>query len=136
VLVVDDNLDAAASIETLLRIDGHEVRVAPDGEQALAAFAEYQPAVVILDIGLPKIDGYEVARRMRAMPQGREVLMIALTGYGQSEDRQAALEAGFDRHFVKPVDAQQLLAYVREWRGREGTPTGGTDARGARTVVV
>ncbi|SEB04873.1 response regulator [Variovorax sp. YR216] len=116
VLVVDDNLDAAAGIEALLHIDGHEVRVALDGEQGLEIFVDFEPAVVILDIGLPKIDGYEVARRMRAMPQGRGVLLIALTGYGQAEDRQAALDAGFDRHFVKPADAQQLLACIREWR--------------------
>jgi len=113
VLVVDDNLDAASGIEALLRIDGHEVRVALDGEQGLAAFADFEPDVVILDIGLPKVDGYEVARRMRGMPQGRGLLMIALTGYGQAEDRQAALEAGFDRHFVKPADALQLLACIR-----------------------
>ncbi|MBO9651908.1 MAG: response regulator [Variovorax sp.] len=115
VLVVDDNLDAAAGIEALLRIEGHEVRVALDGEQGLSAFVDFEPAVLILDIGLPKVDGYEVARRMRSMPQGQSVLMIALTGYGQAEDRQAALDAGFDRHFVKPADAQLLLACIREW---------------------
>ncbi|MBO9515899.1 MAG: response regulator [Variovorax sp.] len=119
VLVVDDNLDAAAGIEALLRLDGHEVRLAPDGEQALVALAALRPDVVILDIGLPKIDGYEVARRMRGMPEGRGALLIALTGYGQSEDRQAALAAGFDRHFVKPADAGQLLSCIREWPGEK-----------------
>jgi len=126
VLIVDDNLDAASGIEALLRIDGHEVRVALDGEQGLAAFADFEPAVVILDIGLPKVDGYQVARRMRSLPQGQGVLMIALTGYGQAEDRQAAVEAGFDRHFVKPADAQQLLACVREWGSAVASTAGAT----------
>jgi CheY-like chemotaxis protein len=115
VLVVDDNHDAAAGIAAVLELEGHEVRTAADGEEALAALAAQHAEVVVLDIGLPLIDGYEVARRMRAMPDGRALLLIALTGYGQREDRQTAFGAGFDHHFVKPADAQALLACIRQW---------------------
>ncbi|MDM0112504.1 response regulator [Variovorax sp. J22R133] len=115
VLVVDDNNDAAVAIAAVLELDGHEVRVARDGRQALADMVEFSPHVVVLDIGLPLLDGYEVARRIRKLPQGEGVLLIALTGYGQSSDRQAATDAGFDRHFVKPADAALLLACIDEW---------------------
>ncbi|OUM03875.1 hypothetical protein A8M77_02315 [Variovorax sp. JS1663] len=115
VLVVDDNHDAAAGVAAVLELEGHAVRTAADGEQALAALALHRPEVVVLDIGLPLLDGYEVARRMRAVPEGQGLLLIALTGYGQREDRQTAFGAGFDHHFVKPADAQALLACIRQW---------------------
>ncbi|GAA4358817.1 hypothetical protein GCM10023165_54200 [Variovorax defluvii] len=115
VLVVDDNHDAAAGLATVLELEGHSVRTAADGKAALAALAAHRPEVVLLDIGLPVIDGYEVARRMRKTPEGRGLLLIALTGYGQREDRQSAFDAGFDHHFVKPADAQALLACIRQW---------------------
>ncbi|WP_179106869.1 response regulator [Variovorax sp. KK3] len=121
VLVVDDNQDAAAGIAAVLELEGHVVRIAADGQQALAALAAHQPEAVVLDIGLPLLDGYEVARRMRAMPEGKALLLIALTGYGQREDRKTAFKAGFDHHFVKPADAQGLLACIRQWSvGRAG----------------
>ena len=112
VLVVDDNGDAARSMAMLLELGGHAVRTAADGEQALLAAAEFVPEVVILDIGLPLLDGYEVARRMRKMPQLHEVLLVAVSGYGQREDRAAALAAGFDHHFVKPADPELIAACI------------------------
>lgn len=115
VLVVDDNLDAARAIATMLELDGHVVRTAADGEDALAAVTQHRPTVVVLDIGLPLLDGYEVARRMRLMEETQGALLIALTGYGQKEDRQNAIEAGFDHHFVKPADPAVLLECIRAW---------------------
>ncbi|MBT2324911.1 response regulator [Variovorax paradoxus] len=115
VLIVDDNLDAAAGIAAVLELEGHQVRTAGDGEEALALAASYRPGIVLLDIGLPLLDGYEVARRMRRTSGTEAALLIALTGYGQSEDRQAALDAGFDHHFVKPADPNALLACIHQW---------------------
>jgi len=106
--VVDDNVDSADSIAVLLQVSGHEVRVSYSGQEALETAAEYQPDIVLLDIGLPGMDGYEVARRLREHPQLKEVKLIAVTGYGQDADRVQSKEAGFDYHFGKPVDAQKL----------------------------
>ncbi len=130
VLVVDDNGDAAQSMAALLELHGHQVRTAGDGEQALASAADFGPDVVILDIGLPLIDGYEVARRMRSSPALQQTLLVALTGYGQPEDCAAAKAAGFDHHFVKPADPDNLAAciagHVRippsPWQGEGGSP--------------
>ena len=108
VLVVDDNIDSADSIAMLLQVSGHDVRVAYSGPDALETAAEYQPDIVLLDIGLPGIDGYEVARRLRSHAQLERVKLIAVTGYGQEADRLHSQEAGFDYHLVKPVDAQKL----------------------------
>ena len=105
-LVVDDNEDAAESLAVLLRMRGHEVWVAHDGPSALEAVRECSPEAVLLDIGLPGMSGYDVARELRAA-QGRP-LLIALTGYGQREDRERAREAGFDLHFAKPADLDRL----------------------------
>ncbi len=125
ILVVDDNVDAAQTLATMLEMEGHEIRTAADGEEALEVAARFQPAVVLLDIGLPRLDGYEVARRLR-VGGGTGLLLVALTGYGQYEDRRAALDAGFDCHFVKPVEADSLLACIRAWR----SPRRRADARG------
>jgi CheY-like chemotaxis protein len=103
VLVVDDNEDAAWSFSLLIRRMGHEVRVALDGLAAVQAAAEFRPEVVFLDIGLAKLNGYEVARAIRSQSWGRTVQLVALTGWGQSEDKRLAAEAGFDEHFVKPI---------------------------------
>ena len=108
VLVVDDNQDVADSLTIILRQQGHEVRAAHDGLAALKLAQGYKPQVVLLDIGLPGLDGYEVARRLRALPELQGALLIALTGYGQPEARRTALSAGFDVHLVKPVDPQTL----------------------------
>jgi PAS domain S-box-containing protein len=109
VLVVDDNRDAAAMVGALLEVPGHEVRIAHDAQEALEVLATFEPEVVLLDIGLPGMDGYEAARRIRALPCGKKVLLIALTGWGKEEDKRRALEAGFDEHLTKPVSAEQLL---------------------------
>jgi PAS domain S-box-containing protein len=112
VLIVDDNRDLAATAAAVLSASGHDVRTASDGASALATASEYHPDVVLLDIGLPGISGYEVARQLRASEQGRSMLLVALTGYGQDADRQRAREAGFDRHVVKPLDPATLERIV------------------------
>ncbi len=109
VLVVDDNVDAANSLAMLLELDGHGTRVAHSGTHALAVVSEFAPDVVLLDIGLPDISGYEVARRVRAMQDLPTMpRLVALTGWGSEEDRQHAAEAGFDAHLLKPVDPAGL----------------------------
>jgi CheY-like chemotaxis protein len=108
VLVVDDNLDAAEGLALLLRESGHEVRTAFDGPSGVETALDYRPDVVLLDIGLPGLDGYQVVRQMRQQPDLQSIVMIAITGYGQESDRQQALEAGFDYHLVKPVHIEQV----------------------------
>jgi CheY-like chemotaxis protein len=108
VLVVDDNVDAAESLGLLLRLWGHDVRLAHNGPDVLRAAEDFRPAVVLLDIGLPGMNGFEVARRLRQGPAGRHAVLVALTGYGQEEDRRLAAEAGFDHHLTKPVDPERL----------------------------
>ncbi len=105
------------SLEMLLRESGHDVRTAHDGPTALEAARDYRPNVVLLDIGLPGLDGYEVAKRMRQQPVLQNVVLVAMTGYGQESDRQRAQEAGFDHHLVKPArfeQMQKILASVSE----------------------
>ena len=117
VLVVDDNADAAQMLATLLEAHGHAVSVEYDGTGGLARAVRERPEVMLLDIGLPDIDGHELARRLRASPETAHATLVALTGYGQSDDRERAYEAGFDRHMVKPADLSELLrilAAVRE----------------------
>ncbi len=108
IAVVDDNEDSADSLAMLLEMQGHEVRVANDGLAAVELLAGFQPQAVLLDIGLPGIDGFEVARRVRGQPWGRPMLLIALTGWGQQQDKEASAQAGFDHHLVKPVDPDTL----------------------------
>jgi CheY-like chemotaxis protein len=108
VLVVDDNRDGAESLRAMIQLMGHDARVALDGESALATAAEWAPEIVVLDIGLPGVNGYEICRAMRATPWGRHALIVALTGWGQEQDRKRAEEAGFDRHIVKPIDDEEL----------------------------
>jgi two-component system OmpR family response regulator len=103
VLLVDDSVDAAEAMSMLLETLGHEVRTMHDGPSALAMVDEFAPDVVILDIGLPGMNGFEIARELRTREATRNVLMIALTGYGDASDRRQAHEAGFDHHLVKPV---------------------------------
>ena len=112
ILVVDDNRDSAESMALLLRLSGHETWLAFDGDSAVALATEHAPDVVILDIGLPVMDGYQVARTLRALPQTSRSLLIALTGYGQDEDRERSKAAGFSEHFVKPVDPELLFAVL------------------------
>jgi signal transduction histidine kinase/CheY-like chemotaxis protein len=109
ILVVDDNVDSTNALAKMLtRLYSQEVRVAHDGPEALAAAGEFRPEIVLLDIGLPGMDGYEVARRLRSRPKAEGLLLVALTGWGQESDRDRAREAGFDRHLVKPVDPETL----------------------------
>jgi signal transduction histidine kinase len=108
ILVVDDNADAADMLAELLTIDGHEVKVAYSGQQALERAAEFQPAYVFLDIGLPDMSGYQVATKMRELPGLENAFLIALTGYGQARDRELAMNAGFDEHVVKPMDFAKI----------------------------
>jgi signal transduction histidine kinase/ActR/RegA family two-component response regulator len=117
ILVVDDNVDFVDSLATLLRSRGHDVRTANDGPNALEVAATFAPTFAFLDIGLPKMSGYELAQRMRSQPPTASTVLIAVTGWGQNKDRQRAREAGFDHHLVKPVDFEQVEALVREsWR--------------------
>jgi CheY-like chemotaxis protein/nitrogen-specific signal transduction histidine kinase len=108
VLVADDNRDAAESLAALLRLLGHEVRVAFDGIATLETARTYHPQVVLLDIGMPGLDGYQVAQRLRDQPEYRDALLIALTGWGQQDDLRRSQEAGFDHHLVKPVELTAL----------------------------
>jgi CheY-like chemotaxis protein len=113
VLVVDDNQDSAETIAMLIELWGHQARIVHNGPAALTEAPDWRPEVVLLDIGLPGIDGYEVARRLRQEPVMAGALLIAMTGYGQERDRRMSSEAGFDHHLVKPVDPavlQKLLA--------------------------
>ncbi len=116
VLVVDDNQDAANSLAMLLKMQGHEVRVAFSGMAAVEMTKTYTPDVVFMDIGMPGIDGYEAARRIRQQPGFGKVVMAALTGWGQQEDRRRTAEAGFDHHLVKPLDPTRLESFFTELR--------------------
>ena len=107
-LVVDDNVDAAAMLKMLLETGGHDVRTAYDGPTSLEAAFAYHPNVVLLDIGLPGMDGYEVARTMREQAIFKAVVLVATTGYGQEGDRQRSRDVGFDHHLVKPYDFDTL----------------------------
>jgi len=112
ILIIDDNADAGEILAALLRASGHEVEVALDGPSALEVFAQVRPRVVLCDIGLPGMDGYQVAAKLREHSQGPMPLMIALTGYGDSKNRDRALAAGFEHHVVKPADPEALLRII------------------------
>jgi CheY-like chemotaxis protein len=113
ILIADDNRDAAESLAVLLRLDGHEVTVVHNGREALATFNTLLPEVAVLDIGMPELDGYEVARRVRQQSLGRAVTLIAVTGWGQEADKARALSAGFNHHFTKPVEPEHLTRLLR-----------------------
>ena len=113
VLVVDDNEDAADSLATLLGVMGYQVRVAYDGPEAIEAADEFHPAVALLDIGLPRLSGYDIARHIREK-QGARVLLVAITGWGQDDDRRKARDAGFDHHFTKPADFEVLVELIEQ----------------------
>jgi signal transduction histidine kinase len=112
ILIVDDNEDALMSLANLLGLDGHEVRTAANGFVALDAAPIFQPEVAVLDIGMPGLDGYELARRIRAQSWGRTMVLVALTGWGQEADRRRSREAGFDSHWVKPLDVDNFARYI------------------------
>jgi CheY-like chemotaxis protein len=112
ILVVDDNADAADSLAALLRLEGHEVEVAGDGATALRVAGVFRPDVVLLDLGMPGVSGLEVARRLRSSEEGRSALLVAITGWGQAEDRRSTEAAGFDYHLTKPVDPETLTEII------------------------
>jgi len=116
ILVVDDNEDAADSLTMVLQLDGHEVACAYTAENALVLAAEFRPEVALLDVGLPRMDGYELASRMRKLPGFDRVHLVALTGYGQPGDRERALAAGFDSHLVKPAEYRALQEIIERVR--------------------
>jgi CheY-like chemotaxis protein len=112
ILVADDNVDAAATLATLLEMMGHEVRHVHDGEAALAETAAFDPRLVLLDIGMPTINGYDVCRQLRAQDPARSRTIVAITGWGQPQDVQRSRDAGFDHHLVKPIDIDQLTTLI------------------------
>jgi CheY-like chemotaxis protein len=112
VLIVDDNRDATETLEMLLQLWGYEVRSVHSGLSALEVAPEYRPEVVLLDIGLPGMSGYDVAQRLREVPGFSDVVLVAVTGYGQDNDRSRSREAGFDHHLVKPVEPDKLQALI------------------------
>jgi len=116
VLVVDDNADAAETVAAYLRLEGHETKVVTEGAEVLGSARVFEPQVVVLDIGLPGLDGYQIARQLRSHPETSEALLVAVTGYGRDEDRARAADAGFDCHFVKPADPVEIQAAIE--RGR------------------
>ena len=114
ILVVDDNLDSAESLAMMLTLSGHEVAMAHDGEEAVRLAGEFQPDVAFLDLGMPKLDGYEAARTIRRQSWGKKIMLVALTGWGQQEDKRRSREAGFDAHLVKPIDFVALEELVAQ----------------------
>ena len=114
ILVVDDNHDSALSLAMMLSIMGHDTRTAHDGESAVATAESFLPEVVLLDIGLPKLNGYEVAQRIREQEWGKSMFLIAVTGWGQEEDRQRSSEVGLNVHMVKPVEPAALERLLAE----------------------
>ena len=116
ILIADDNQDAMETLKLLLEMDGHEIHTAPDGEAALALADRTTPEVMLLDLGMPGFSGFEVAARIRERSWGNEVMLIAITGWGQAEDRRRSLEAGFNHHLTKPIEfetLQELLSRKR-----------------------
>ncbi|HEX5472986.1 MAG TPA: ATP-binding protein, partial [Lacipirellulaceae bacterium] len=114
ILVVDDNNDAANSLAAILKVNGANTQTAYDGEEAVATAAKFRPNVVLLDIGLPKLNGFDAARKIRELPGGKDMILIALTGWGQEADRAKSIEAGFSHHLVKPVECGQLSRLLAE----------------------
>jgi CheY-like chemotaxis protein len=113
ILIVDDSRDSADSCATLLQLSGYQVQTAYDGRRAFTLAEVLHPHAVLLDIGLPDIDGYQLAAKIREAPWGRGILLIAVTGWGQEEDRRRAFEAGFDHHLTKPIAAETLESLLQ-----------------------
>jgi signal transduction histidine kinase len=139
ILIADDNNDALESLATLLQLGGHEVFTATNGGTALQSVERHLPEVVLLDIGMPLLDGYEVARRIRAQPWGQRITLVALTGWGQDSDRRRSREAGFDSHLVKPLDLEtltDLLARLPSTSARGRPAANGSPPAGAKTSAT
>jgi CheY-like chemotaxis protein len=114
ILIADDNRDAADSLSMLLKLSGHDIKVARTGGEALTVAGQFRPEIGIIDIGMPDMDGYEVAQRIRHEAWGEHMTLIAVTGWGQADDKRRALAAGFDRHMTKPVDPEDLERAFRK----------------------
>jgi CheY-like chemotaxis protein len=112
ILIADDNADSAESMGMLLRLMGNDVRIANDGLEAVEQAEEFQPDIVLMDIGMPRLDGYEAARRIRQQDWSRDTLLVAVTGWGPRDDSEEATAAGFDCHFTKPIDPAELRKLV------------------------
>jgi len=125
ILIADDNYDSATSLSILLNDAGYDVRTAGDGVQALETAAQFRPDIALLDIGMPKLNGYDVARQLRRQPWGRGVLLIALTGWGGADHRQQTAQAGFDHHLTKPVDPAALTRLLAELMSSSGARVAG-----------
>lgn len=136
ILIVEDIPDAAESQAKLLQILGHEVRVARDGPQAVATVASWSPEYVLLDLGLPGMDGYELARRFRQEAACRDSVLIAVTGYGRQEDRQKSQAAGIDYHLLKPVEPKMLLSLLSRHAPAAGGMSGGFDSSAELLVAA
>ncbi|MGA8707252.1 MAG: response regulator [Steroidobacteraceae bacterium] len=113
-LIADDNSDAAESLAMLLRLEGHDVTVVANGRQALRAVADVQPEFALLDIGMPDMDGYEVARQLRRIQLPSKLTLIAVTGWGREGDKARASQAGFDYHFTKPIEPDELFELLKQ----------------------
>lgn len=136
VLLVDDNKDAAATLALYLQACGHLCATAHDAEAALALAARFQPQACVLDIGLPGMDGRQLAQRLRSRPEGAQALMLALSGYAHADDQHSALQAGFDHYLVKPVDIDQLTTLLDRFECAQTAPSpapGPRRNRAART---
>jgi CheY-like chemotaxis protein len=112
ILVIDDNADAALTLSMLLKLKGYDVQSRHSGREGIQAAEAWRPGVIVCDISMPEMDGYQTARLIREQPWGSAVYLVALTGYSQAEDKERALEAGFDAHLVKPVDLEALLGLL------------------------
>jgi CheY-like chemotaxis protein len=127
ILVVDDNQDSAISMTLLLELQGHEVHVAHAGQTALRVATDKRPDVILLDIGMPGMNGYEVARQLRAQDEFADTLLVAITGYGRASDVKQTQSAGFDHHLVKPVDYDKLQAVLAGHTRGDGSRRGGSE---------
>ena len=114
ILIADDNPDVVETFEVMLQTLGYEVQTALDGFEALEKAEQFQPHAIVLDIGMPKLDGYETARRIRQRPWGQDVVLVAVTGWGNENDKLKSADAGFNMHLVKPIDATTLLQYLNK----------------------
>jgi two-component system OmpR family response regulator len=121
VLLVDDNVDSTEPLSLLLQTKGHDTRVSADGEEAIALADDFRPDCVVMDLGLPRMDGYEVARRLRQRPYGAGLVLVALTGWAGQDVRSKAAEAGFDYHLVKPVNWEELERIVESGSRQSAT---------------
>jgi len=123
ILIVDDNRDSADSLAILLRLQGYQVTVAYEGASALEAIAVHRPKAALIDLGMPGMDGYQLAARIRALPDANDIALIALTGWGQANARRRSAEAGFDRHLIKPVAFETLESVLKDLTSPRQAPS-------------